>query len=99
MPTADDPSSTDSGGEVRPGAGLAGAEPGVDLPDSHRGGRRLIRGWVQILLSLGLTVLVVILLLPQLAGEEQSVSTLRGLSIPLAATALALEAAPWCATA
>jgi hypothetical protein len=51
---------------------------------------------VQILLSLGITILVLILLLPQLAGEEQSVNTLRGLSIPLAATALVLEAASLC---
>jgi uncharacterized protein (TIRG00374 family) len=48
---------------------------------------------VQVLLSLGLIVLVVILLLPQLSGEEQSLHTLRGLSIPLAVTAVALEAA------
>ena len=36
---------------------------------------------------------MVILLLPQVAGEQQSVNALRGLSIPLAATALVLEAA------
>jgi hypothetical protein len=96
MPTEDDPSRTDSDGEVVPDTGTAAAaesEPVDELTAGPVRRRRRMRGWVQIVLSLGITILVVILLLPQLRGEGRSVDTLRGLSIPLATTALALEAA------
>ena len=69
MPAADDPSWTDSDGEVIRDSEAA-AEPADEFIAARRRRRRLIRGWVQILLSLGLTVLIVILLLPQLSGEQ-----------------------------